>query len=173
LRTDRRVRETHKPLASVRATAIRMLARREHSRAELSRRLVARGGDPQEVERVLDALEREGYLSDARFAQMLVARKAERFGKRAIATAMRARGVDSETAKAALTTIEGADELTHARNAWARRFKVRASDERERARQVRFLLARGYTLSIALKVVGGSDSDAESLSTSDPRESAD
>ena len=173
MRTDRRVREARKPLAWVRATAIRMLARREHSRAELSRRLVARGGDAQEIERVLDSLEREGYLSDARFAQVLVAHKAERFGKRAIATAMRARGIDSETAKAALTTIESADESAHARNAWARRFKVPATDERGRARQVRFLLARGYALSIALEVVGRGDANAQSLSTSDSDESAD
>jgi regulatory protein len=170
---DRHVREARKPLASVRATAIRMLARREHSHAELSRRLVARGGDPQEVERVLDALEREGYLSDARFAQLLVARKAARFGKRAIAGAMRARGVDADTAKEALRTLGDADELARARDTWARRFKAPPADERARARQVRFLLARGYALSIALEVVGRGEPTADSLSASDPSESAD
>ncbi|HLX30712.1 MAG TPA: regulatory protein RecX [Casimicrobiaceae bacterium] len=167
------MREARKPLASVRATAIHMLARREHSRAELSRRLVARGGDLQEIEGVLDALEREGYLSDARFAQTLVARKAERFGKRAIASAMRARGVDADAAKEALRTLADADEWVRARSAWARRFKAPASDERARARQVRFLLARGYALSVALKVVAGGDSNADSLSAPDPNASDD
>lgn len=167
------MRDARKPPASVHATAIRMLARREHSRAELSRRLVARGGDLQEIERVLDALEREGYLSDARFAQMLVARKGARFGKRAIGNSMRARGIDSETAKAALAAVSSFDELAHARNTWARRFKVPATDERARARQVRFLLARGYALSIALEVVGRGDSNADSLSALDSNEPAD
>lgn len=150
-----------------------MLARREHSRTELARRLLARGGDPQEIDRALDALEREGYLSDARFAQMLVARKAQRLGKRAIANAMRARGVDAEAAKEALGTLGDADELAHARNAWARRFKVPPADERARARQVRFLLARGYALSIALEVVGRGVPNADSLSARDPDETAD
>ena len=89
------------PPASILTTAIRMLARREHSRAELEQRLLAHGGDAAEVARTLDELERRGYVSDARFAQMLVAQKAGRFGRRAIAHAIRERGVEASAASAA------------------------------------------------------------------------
>ena len=149
----------HKPIASVRATAIRMLARRDYPRAALEERLAGRGADPAEVTRTLDELERLGYLSDTRFAQMLVAQKSARFGKRAIAHAMRAQRVDATAARAALDTLAGSDELALARAVWARRFRSAPNDERERARQIRFLIARGYGVAVALAVVGRSRAD--------------
>lgn len=145
----------HKPVVSIRATAIRMLARREYPRAELAERLVRRGADAGEVARVLDDLERQGYLSDARFAQMVVAQKTGRYGKRAIAHDLTQRHVESTAARAALEALASVDELAGARALWMRRFADKPpKDEREHARHIRFLLARGYPLSIALKVVG-------------------
>lgn len=143
-----------KPVASLRATAIRMLARRDYPRAALEQRLVASGADPDDVRRTLDELERLGYLSDARFAQMLVAQKADRFGKRAIAQALRERRVDASAAHDALAALNGGDETARAQAVWSRRFHAPPHDERERARQIRFLMARGYSLQVALAVVG-------------------
>jgi regulatory protein len=133
---------------------MRMLARRDFPRAVLEERLVRAGADAAEVGRTLDELERLGYLSDTRFAQMLVAQKAARFGKRAIAHAMRAKRVEPSAARSALDALAGTDELELARAVWARRFRTGPNDERERARQIRFLIARGYGLSVALAVVG-------------------
>ena len=144
-----------KPPASLRATAVRMLARREWARAELRDRLARAGGERDEIERVLDALERDGYLSDARYAQMIVAQKAGRFGPRAIAYALRERGVAAQASTDALEALRGVDQFAQARQLLSRRFADPPADDRERARQVRFLLGRGYPLSIALKVVRG------------------
>lgn len=148
-------------MVSLRATAIRMLARREYARAELAERLASRGADGAEVARVLDELEALGYLSDARFAQALVTQKAGRYGKRAIAHALTQRRVASPAAQSALDTLGSVDELADASALWRRRFGSPPGDERERARQVRFLLARGYSLSIALKVVRRPDAHAQ------------
>jgi len=155
-----------KPAGSLRATALRLLARRDYPRATLEARLVAGGADRSEVAHLLDDLERHGYLSDARFAQMLVAQKADRFGKRAIAHALHARRVDPDAAREALAAVNVDDEAARAKAVWARRFGVKAGDERERARQIRFLLARGYRLQVALAVVGrshaaGTDGDSD------------
>lgn len=160
------LREAHrKPAGSLRATVLRLLARRDYPRAALEMRLVAGGADRREVAHLLDDLERCGYLSDARFAQMLVAQKADRFGKRAIAHALHARRVDPNAAREALAAVSTDDEAARAEAVRARRFGVKASDERERARQIRFLLARGYRLQVALAVVGrshaGQDGDPE------------
>jgi regulatory protein len=144
----------HKPVASLRATALRLLARRDYPRAALEARLLARGAERDDVTRLLDDLERQGYLSDARHAQMLVAQKVERFGRRAIAHALHARRVDPVAAREALATLADGDEVARATAVWTRRFGVQAADERERARQIRFLLARGYGLQVALAVVG-------------------
>lgn len=145
-----------KPPGSLRATALRLLARRDYPRAALETRLIAAGADRSEVAHLLDDLERRGYLSDARFAQMLVAQKADRFGKRAIAHALHARHVDPDAAREALAALGVDDEAARAEVVWTRRFGVKAIDERERARQIRFLLARGYRLQVALAVVGRS-----------------
>ena len=131
-----------------------MLARREYARAELTERLTSRGADATEVTRVLDELEQLGYLSDARFAQMVVTQKTGRYGKRAIAHALTRRRVASQAAQTALDTLKNVDEVADASALWERRFGSPPRDERERARQIRFLMARGYSLSIALKVVG-------------------
>jgi regulatory protein len=138
---------------SLKASAIRLLARREYARAELHDRLIARGATREEVERVLDELERSGYLSDARFAQALVAQRAGRYGKRAIAYQLRQKQVAPGAADDALASIALTDEVADAKALWQRRFGVLPKDDREKARQVRFLQARGYSITIALKVL--------------------
>jgi regulatory protein len=145
---------------SLKAAAVRLLARREYARAELGERLIARGAERAEVERLLDELERGGYLSDARFAQALVAQKAGRYGKRAIAHELREKRVAPAAAEEALAALAHSDELAEATALWERRFGIAPKDRREKARQVRFLMARGYGMSVALKVVrraGGSE----------------
>jgi regulatory protein len=141
--------------ASIRSTAIRLLARREYARAELAMRLRQRGANPDEVEQTLDELERLGYLSDPRYARMLVTQRAGRYGKRAIAQALAQRGVAADAAREALGELPAGDELAQATALWQRRFAQAPADDRERAKQVRFLVGRGYGLSIALKVVRG------------------
>ena len=138
---------------SLKVAAIRLLARREYARAELHARLLARGATRDEVERVLDELEQNGYLSDARFAQALVAQKAGRYGRRAIAHQLRQKQVAPAAAADALASIAPTDEVADATALWQRRFGVLPKDDREKARQVRFLQARGYSITIALKVL--------------------
>jgi regulatory protein len=138
---------------SAKVAAIRMLARREYGRAELTQRLLARGIVRDEIERSLDELEQLGYLSDTRYAQGVVAQKAGRFAKRAIVHALKEKGVATPAAAEALAALEGGDELADATALWRRRFGAAPANDKEKARQVRFLLARGYSPSIAFKVL--------------------
>ena len=151
----------HQLPPSARTRALRMLARRDYSRAELALRLAGRGVPQREIDGVLEELERLGYLSDARYAQGLVAQRAGRYGKRAIARDLRDRQIAPLAAKAALAALGGRDELADATALWSQRFGQRPVDERDKARQVRFLMARGFDLSIALRVVGRLESDRE------------
>jgi regulatory protein len=161
----RGVARTHVPPDAdrLRATALRLLARREYARAELAQRLRARGAESHVVEAVLDRLVADGYLCDARFAEMLVQSRTGRYGRRAIASELQERGVDRDAAAAALAPLDGADELAQATALWQRRFGTAPRDERDKARQVRFLLARGYAVGVALRVIkaaGTADADA-------------
>jgi regulatory protein len=153
------------PARSPKSIAIRLLARREYGRAELATLLRARGIDPDAIERTLDELAALGYLSDARYAEAVVAGRSGRFSRRAIAHALAEKRVTRDAAEAALAPLAGRDEQADARALWERRFGTVPRDEREKARQVRFLIARGYSMSVALRVLkaagtAGPDDDA-------------
>jgi regulatory protein len=139
---------------SARVVATRLLARRDYSRVELEQRLGAKGLPAPAIAATLDEFEKLGYLSDARYAEHLVAQRAGRLGKRAIARDLREKGIAPTAASEALSLLGGRDELADARALWQRRFGTAPIDERDKARQVRFLMARGYGVSVALKVVG-------------------
>ncbi len=130
-----------------------MLARRDLSRAELQQRLRARGIADAMVAETLDEFERLGYLSDARCAEGVVAQRAGRYGKRAIARDLSDRRVAPSVAREALGALESRDELADATALWSRRFGKPPQDEREKARQLRFLMSRGYSAATAFKVL--------------------
>lgn len=155
------------PAVSPKALAVRWLARREYSRAELAERLRRRGAAPEDVERALDELAAAGYLSDARYAQAVVAQRAGRYGKRAIVHALKERGIAAADVDAALAPLAGADEFADAQALWQRRFGTAPADDRERARQVRFLQSRGYGLAVALRVVRGAVPATETATDTD------
>ena len=137
---------------SLKARAIGFLARREYARAELRERLLATGAPPDEVDPVLDELAAEGYLSDQRYADALVRQKHGAYSRRAIAQTLKAKGVAGEVATEALDGSD-ADDATTMVALWRRRFGRAPADDRERARQVRFLQSRGFGLSAIFKLL--------------------
>ena len=137
---------------SLRAQAIRLLARREYARSELEHRLIAKGAPRNEVGFVLDELIAQGYLSDARYARAMVTQKAGGYSRRSIAEALKAKGIARTDIERALVEAE-ADDGKALRALWQRRFGKPPTDEREKARQVRFLQARGFALSAIFKLL--------------------
>lgn len=129
-----------------------MLARREYSRTELADRLLAAGGARDEVEPVLDELVALGLLSDARYAQALVRQRRGGHAERSIVQVLRQKGVDDDTVRAALADHPVDDDAALA-ELWRRRFGRPPADDREKARQVRFLQARGFSLSAILRLL--------------------
>jgi regulatory protein len=150
-----------KPPTSPKVLAVRMLARREYSRAELAQRLLRKGAARDDVERALDELAAAGYLSDARFANAVVAQRSGRSGKRAIAYALREKGIAAPEAHAAMAPLAATDELADATVLWQQRFGTAPANQKEKARQVRFLLSRGYGMSVALRVLRAAGAPAE------------
>jgi regulatory protein len=137
---------------SLRAQAISLLARREYARSELERRLIAKGAPRSEVGLVLDELIAQGYLSDARYARAMADRKAGGYSRRSIAEVLKSKGVARADIERALTEAETDDEKA-LRALWQRRYGRPPMDEREKARQVRFLQTRGFALSAILKLL--------------------
>jgi len=145
---------------SLRARALRFLAIREHSRLELSRKLsrcLGEGEATDALDVLLDDLERDGWLSDQRFADQWVASRSTRFGDARIRQELRARGVDADKASPPLkaNTLENSE---HARalELWRRRYGGEAAvDLNERARQARFLMQRGFSGEVVSRIVRG------------------
>ena len=142
--------------ASLRGQAIRLLARREYARSELEQRLVAKGGERGTVRTVLDALAAEGYLSDLRYARGIVAQKSGSHSRRGIVAGLKAKGVGREDIDSAVAETELDDDVA-LRALWTRRFGRYPTDERDKARQVRFLQSRGFSLSAILKLLRAQD----------------
>lgn len=136
----------------LKSLALRCIARRAHTRAELHHKL-APHGDTAAVEATLDRMAELGLLSDARFAESFVRNRAERFGRRALVYALAQRGVAQDDIDAALAAELGDDELARARALWARKFGVMPVDAKEWARQARFLSARGFSAEVVRHVL--------------------
>jgi len=130
---------------SLKSRALRLLARREHSREELRRKLAPKVEEGEDLDAVLDDLARRGWLSDARFAELTARAKAGRFGPIKLAHYLRSRGVDEESIAAGVRAA-GIDGVARLETVWKSRFKAPPLDEHERARQVRFLHGRGFPL---------------------------
>jgi regulatory protein len=135
---------------SLRARALRLLARREHSREELRRKLVPHLTDSDDVESLLDDFTQRGWLSDARFAEQSIRAKARRFGPLKVAQHLRERGLDEEAIAAGFHAA-GQDGVASIEAVWGSRFAQRPQDDRDLARQVRFLQGRGFAVADILR----------------------
>jgi regulatory protein len=143
---------------SLKGRALKYLAAREHSRPELERKLAAHEEEPGQLARVLDELEAKGLLSQARFVESLMHRKAARFGTARLRQELQAHGLDQDTMTEALANLR-ASEFDRARTVWQRKFAQAPTDAAERARQMRFLASRGFSAEVVRRVVRGGDED--------------
>lgn len=143
----------NRPQLSLKGRALRLLAGREHSRAELERKLTAHEEEPGELARILDELQAKGFISQARVIESVIHRRAERFGAARIRQELAGKGLDAEAVAEAMEGLK-TTELERAREVWARKFGGEVvADPKERARQMRFLLARGFSAEVVRKVV--------------------
>jgi regulatory protein len=138
--------------------ALGYLARREHSRAELERRLAPHAQSADEVQRLLDELEAKKLLSDRRFTEVLARSRGERYGAARVRQELKAHGVTEELVREAVGDLTRT-ELQRARAVWRRKFDAPPVDAAERARQMRFLAQRGFAAEVIRRVVGGQDDD--------------
>jgi regulatory protein len=139
----------------LRERALNLLARREHSRLELARKLSPHG-DPDEVAVLLDDLERENLLSKARYAESLAHARAGRHGSLRLKADLREKGVPGSVIAEVVGEAREND-LVAAREVWRKKFAQPPQDAAERARQMRFLAGRGFPAEVVRRVVGGSD----------------
>ena len=143
---------------TLRERALRFLARREHSRAELARKLRPHVAPEDDLEALLDDLSRRKQLSDERYAESRANTLSRKFGSARIAQELRAKGVDKDVADGAAASARST-EAERARAVWLKKFHKAPESREERARQMRFLQSRGFSFDAIRAVIRGADED--------------
>lgn len=108
------------------------------------------------IEKVLDDLAAAGLQSDTRAAESLARTKSSRYGQHRLRQQLQAKGLDSELVAYTVGQTK-ATEFERAQDLWRRRFGEPAQDLAERARQTRFLTARGFDSDVIRRVVRGAE----------------
>jgi len=141
--------------STLRERALGLLARREHARAELARKLAPHAESADELAALLNDLAERRLLSDERYVEMRVNARSARYGNARLAQELRAAGVEDELVECGLAAAE--DELARAKEVWQRKFGSIgvATDAAGRARQMNFLLRRGFSGETIRRVLRG------------------
>jgi regulatory protein len=147
-------------LVAVRRTAMDLLARREHGRVELTRKLRQRGALPEMIDTALDRLTEEGLLSESRYLESFVSyRSRSGYGPLRIREELNQRGLQRTDIELALRE-SGINWQEQLEDTWRRKFSGHLPiDARERAKQGRFLSYRGYSMEMISRLFSGRGMD--------------
>jgi regulatory protein len=135
------------PLLSLKARALRALSQREYSRQELTKKLSPYETEEGELERVLNELVLKDFLNETRNAQSIASRKESKFGAKRIQAEMKQKGVPIEIAQGVIEALNGS-ELERAQSLWLKKFGALPTTPKEADQQMRFMLSRGFSMSV-------------------------
>jgi regulatory protein len=143
---------------SLTGRALRLLSAREHSRAELERKLASYEEAPGALSKVLDTLQAKGFIDEARVLESVVHRRASKLGASRIKQELQAKGLEPHAVAEAVSQLR-ATELDRAREIWRKKFGSPPTDAAQRCKQMRFLASRGFGGDTIHRVVQGADND--------------
>ena len=145
-----------KPLItiSLKGRALRLLSGREHSRAELVKRLQLYEEAPGDLAKALDELEAKGFISEQRVIESVINRRQAKLGSARIRQELQGKGLDKDAVIDAVASLQ-ATELERARDIWNRKFGEVATDAKSRGQQMRFFASRGFSGDVIRKVMAG------------------
>ena len=137
---------------SLKGRALQLLSQREHSRAELQRKLQVHEATPGELAKVLDELQARDFINEGRVIESVINHRSGKLGGARLKQELVAKGLSGEAVSSALAALKDS-ELERAQAVWVKQFGEPAQDPRERAKQARFLLTRGFCADVVNKVL--------------------
>jgi len=153
---SQRAGRSHRPTRSLKMRAIDYLSRREYSRTELTRKLAPFVEEGDVLGPLLDALEREGWLSEARFAESVMNRRAARMGVSRIVNELRQHKLDDTLIESVGSQLRDT-ERARAQAVWRKKFGQLPQSPAERVKQARFLAMRGFSGATISQILKGDD----------------
>ena len=141
---------------SLKGRALRLLSLREHSRQELERKLKPFEEMPGELAEALDFLQAKDFINEQRVVESVVNSRSRKLGASRVRQELQAKGLPAEAIAEAVQTMRST-ELERAREVWRKKFGEPPADAAARAKQVRFLISRGFAVEVVKRVVAGAD----------------
>ncbi len=141
---------------SLKGRALRLLSMREHSRQELERKLKPFEETPGELAEALDFLQAKDFINEQRVVESVVNSRSAKLGASRVRQELQAKGLPAEAIAEAVQTMRST-ELERAREVWRKKFGEPPVDPAARAKQVRFLISRGFAAEVVKRVVAGAD----------------
>lgn len=148
-------------VVELRARALRLLARREHTRQELENKLSPHAGSSAELQGLISGLKQKNQLSEERFAEGRARQLARKYGAARIRQDLKAKGVSDEL----ISRVTGDGELERARAILERKYREPAANRAERAKRMRFLQGRGFSHEVIHAVLGARAERVTSLNS--------
>jgi regulatory protein len=142
---------------SLKGRALRLLSGREQSRAELERKLSGQEEEPGQLAAVLDELEAKDFISPTRVIESVINRRQAKMGASRIKGELQRKGLDADKVAEAMDGLK-ATEVERAREVWRKKFDSKTdagTTPADRAKQMRFLAARGFGADAIRRVVSG------------------
>ena len=141
-----------KPKATLKARALRYLSIREYSPKELARKLSPYVEEGDDLAALMEWLQKQGFLSEERFAEAFVRRRCSRYGSGRVLRELEMHGVDEKTLDEA-KSVMSENEFDRALGIWRKKFGSKPVDASEKAKQIRFLTQRGFSGDIVRRVL--------------------
>ena len=146
------------PHLSLTGRALRLLSTREHSRAELERKLARFEEEPGALAKALDTLQAKDFINEGRVVESVVHRRSAKLGAARIKQELQSKGLEPETIAQAVQQLRGSD-LERAQEVWRKKFGSPPVNATERSKQMRFLASRGFGGDTIHRVVSGAQDD--------------
>jgi regulatory protein len=137
---------------SLKGRALRLLSQREHSRTELERKLAPHEEMPGELAKALDELQARDFINDGRAVDSVVNRRSGKLGSARIKQELAAKGLSGEAVAEAMANLKDS-ELGRAQEVWRKKFGTAPQDPQAKAKQMRFLLSRGFPSEVVRRTV--------------------
>ena len=141
---------------SLKGRALRLLSQREHSRKELEQKLKPHEETPGELTEALDFLAAKDFINEKRVVESVVNRRSTKLGAARVRQELMAKGLPADDIADAVQAMRDT-ELERALVVWRKKFGAPPLDASERAKQVRFLVSRGFAAEVVRRVVAGAD----------------
>ena len=137
-------------VVELRARALRLLARREHTRQELEGKLSPHAGSSEDLQSLISGLKQKNQLSEERFAEERARRLSRKYGAARIRQDLKSKGV-SEELISRFSSSE--NEMQKAKEILERKYRAPAATREEKAKRMRFLQSRGFSSEIIFKLL--------------------